>query len=290
MQDFRVAAVTLTPKYQNVQANLQAVCDWSRQAADAGAKLILFPEGFLSGYDLQEMPQTAVTLDSPEVQAIARLAEQRGVVIGFGLLERSPEGFHITQAYVGKGIRQHHRKAHLTDWDKKHCQPGQTLDLQDVGVAKLGTLICYDSAFPAAAETLVRKGADILIQPSCHGNWAKDVQPADRPGEILKRKEHILKYWRARAYDYSTYAIYLNHAGVTSHGEWFPNYVGIFGPDGEIIAEHVDEGEQMVLADLSAERLDQCRRDKIGHYGTLSDARPELYWTHSANGNSVSRK
>ena len=29
---------------------------------------------------------------------------------------------------------------------------------------------------------------------------------------------------------------------------------------------------------------------KTVNYGTLADARPELYWTHPASGNSVSRK
>ena len=78
--------------------------------------------------------------------------------------------------------------------------------------------------------------------------------------------------------NYSTYAIYMNHSGETSRGEWFPNYVGFFGPDGEIIAENTADGEQMVLADLSAERgLRKCREEKIGHYFTLADTRPELY-------------
>jgi beta-ureidopropionase len=278
MNDFRVAAVTLTPSYLDVPANLRAICDWSVRAADAGANLVIFPEASLSGYDLEAMEQTAVAIDEPEVRAIIQLAEKRKIVIGFGLLERAPEGVFITQLYVGPGVRQRHRKCHLTSWDRKYCQSGDELEVQDIGVAKLGTLICYDSAFPAASEALARKGAEVLVQPSCHGMWVRDVPPQQRPMEFLKRRNHILKYWRARAYDYTCYAIYVDHSGVTSRGEWFPGYVGIFGPDGEIIAESKAEGEQMVLANLTDAFLQDNRRRCVGHFGTLSDARPELYW------------
>jgi beta-ureidopropionase len=284
MNDFRVAAVTLTPSYLDVPANLGAICDWSVRAGTAGARLVIFPEAMLSGYDLEAMEQTSIAADGPEVLAITQLAEELNIVIGFGLLERSPRGFFITQLYVGAGIRQWHRKCHLTSWDRKFCQPGDTLEVQDIGLAKLGTLICYDSAFPAASEALVRKGAEILIQPSCHGSWSRDVPLQDRPMEFLKRRNHILKYWRARAYDYTCYAIYVNHSEVTSRGEWFPGYVGIFGPDGEIMAESREEGEQIVFADLTDVFLQTCRRNSIGHYGTLGDARPELYGIHEGRG------
>jgi predicted amidohydrolase len=284
MRDFRVAAVTLTPSYLDVPRNLRAICDWSVLAAQSGAELVVFPEGLLCGYDLEAIDQTAVAVDGPETLAITRLAEEINIVIGFGLLERSPRGFFITQLYVGTGVRQWHRKCHLTSWDRKYCVPGDTLEVQDIGVAKLGTLICYDSAFPAASEALARKGAEILIQPSCHGMWSRDVPLQNRPVEFLKRRNHILKYWRARAYDYTCYAIYVNHTGVTSRGEWFPGYVGIFGPDGEIMAESKAEGEQIVFADLTAAFLQTCRREGVGHYGTLGDARPELYRTPEDHG------
>ena len=142
---------------------------------------MLFPEAFLSGYDLETMEQTALTWESDEVQAITKLAEERQIVIGFGLLERCFGGIAVSQFYTGRGLRQCHRKCHLTDWErKKGCLPGDRLAIQDIGAARLGTLICYDSAFSQAAQTLVRRGAEILIQPSCHGMWARDAASSQR--------------------------------------------------------------------------------------------------------------
>lgn len=47
MQDIRVAAITVNPKYMDVAANGRTIRGWSARAADAGAKLVLFPEAFL---------------------------------------------------------------------------------------------------------------------------------------------------------------------------------------------------------------------------------------------------
>jgi predicted amidohydrolase len=91
------------------------------------------------------------------------------------------------------------------------------------------------------------------------------------------RRQHILKYWRARAYDYSCYAVYLDAVGETNKGEWYPGYIGIFGPDGEIIAENVTGQEALVCADLDGTRLAHARENWIGHYRSLVDARSDLY-------------
>ena len=45
MQDIRVAAITVNPKYMDVAANGRTIQDWSIRAADAGAKPRAFPRG-----------------------------------------------------------------------------------------------------------------------------------------------------------------------------------------------------------------------------------------------------
>ena len=277
IKDVRVAAVGICSNSGELQQNLERHCAWVERAASAGAQLIVFPEASLTGYDLNQIKDAAIELKSDAAQTLAALAERRNVLISFALLERAPEGCYVTQAIVGPGLCLHHRKCHRTAWELQHCLAGSSLSVQDIGIAKLGTLICYDSAFPAAAETLVRAEAEILIQPSCHGQSSRDLPNSTRPAEIIKRRRHVAKYWGARAYDFTSYAVYVNHAGENKRGDWFPSYCGIFGPDGEVIAENVEEGEHMVIADLSGEFLTSCREQRVGHFQTLADARPELY-------------
>ena len=275
MKDTRIALISLNPIYGGIQENLNNILKWSDKAGREKSDLVVFPEGILSGYDLDIKEKAALILDCPEINKIKEKAEQINAIISFGYLERTKEGYYVSQAYVGKNLVLNYRKCHRTSWEVEHCLAGEELSIQDLGFIKTGTLICYDSAFPSVSATYVKRGAELLISPTCHCMSLKDVK--DKEQEIQNRRTHVLKYLRARAYDYTTYAAYVDNAGETAKQEWFPAYIGVFGPDGEIIAESTEGEENMVIADLSADYLCECRKNKIGHYHTLNDERPKLY-------------
>lgn len=277
MEPFRVAAVTLTPRTSRVAANLDSVMAWMRKAAEAGARLVLFPEGILSGYDLAQIERSSLRADGPELRRLREEAAALGVCVSAGYLERADGVFFVSQCAAGPGgLWLNYRKCHLTESERKACAAGDRLAVQDLGFVRMGVQICYDSAFPRASETLVRRGADLLFTPTCHCFYERGER-RDYPAALEKRRRHVNTYWRARAYDYSTYAIYADAVGETEAGEWFPGYVAVFGPDGEVVAESVAGEEAMVIADLDPERQDRCRREWVGHYRSLADARPELY-------------
>lgn len=277
MKSFRVACLAVNPKLGEVAANRETVLTWTRKAAAAGARLALFPEAFLSGYALGLLARSAVTQDSEDLRAIRTTAAQLGVVVSIGFFERAPEGVYLSQAYLGQSQSLIYRKCHLTAGEKKACVAGAVLDVQKLGFACLGTQICYDSAFPRATETLVRKGAEILFTPTAHAYAWPPQEKRNYAAVIRQRQAHVGKYWRARAYDYSCYSIYVDNVGMTRRGAWFPGYIGVFGPDGEVVAENTSGEETMVLADLDGKHLATCRKSWIGHYQALADSRPDLY-------------
>ncbi|MEI7437096.1 MAG: carbon-nitrogen hydrolase family protein [bacterium] len=277
MQSFRVAAIALNPVMGEVQVNLSKMLHWITAALDAGARLIVFPEGFLSGYCLDKIGVSALDANAPAVLALQKVAAAHAVWISYGLFERAAAGVYVSQFYAGPCGTLTYRKCHLTAAEKRCCLAGDELSIQDLGFVKVGTQICYDSAFPRASETLVRRGAELLVSPTGHTCDWKAGEPGSRDELIQKRRRHVQKYWRARAYDYSCYGIYVDNAGETMGGEWFPGYVGVFGPDGETVAENSSGEEAMVIADLDGERLKHARAEWVGHYQALADARPELY-------------
>ncbi len=60
-----------------------------------------------------------------------------------------------------------YRKAHLFFEETLFFSPGNTgLEVWDIGMAKVGVLICFDWIYPEAARTLALKGADVLAHPS----------------------------------------------------------------------------------------------------------------------------
>jgi predicted amidohydrolase len=277
VKSFRLAAVSLNPKPAQTQVNGVAILDGIDRAHAQGAQLVLFSEGILSGYDLDHLPTAACSIDSPIICRIQERAKSHKIHVSIGFLEKAEDGYYVSQMYAGPDYWSVYRKCHLTESEKKCCKPGSALQVEDLGFVKVGTQICYDSAFPRASETLIRRGAELLFTPTGHSYYTSADEPRNYPVALELRRQHILKYWRARAYDYSCYAVYLDAVGETNKGEWYPGYIGIFGPDGEIIAENVTGQEALVCADLDGTRLAHARENWIGHYRSLVDARSDLY-------------
>ncbi len=273
----RIALVTLNPKYGDVIANKNAIIEWMEQAASRSADLVIFPEGILSGYDLDLKEQAALRLDDDALEDIAHRAEILGCVVSVGFIERADEGYYIAQAYLGNDIRQVYRKCHRTGWEKEHCLAGSELSIQDLGFIKTGTQICYDSAFPRASEHLVRSGAELLVTPTCNSfSMQKVKELGGKKAAVESRRQHVATYWRARAYDYGVYACYVENVGETNKDEFHPGYAVIYAPDGSCIIERCSAREGLISADIYPQQLTALRKQH-GHHKTLADARPELY-------------
>ena len=56
-------------------------------------------------------------------------------------------------------------KIHPFDYEKNNVKPGTEAKIFNTA-CKFGLVICYDMVFPNVANTLVRKGAQILLSPS----------------------------------------------------------------------------------------------------------------------------
>ena len=56
-------------------------------------------------------------------------------------------------------------KIHPFDYEQNDVKPGKEAKIFDT-VCKFGVIVCYDMVFPKVADTLARKGAQVLISPS----------------------------------------------------------------------------------------------------------------------------
>ena len=65
----------------DISANADLVMDWSKQAADAGAHLVLFPEMMLTGYPVEDLALRRSFVEASRT-SINRLADR---LLGAGL-------------------------------------------------------------------------------------------------------------------------------------------------------------------------------------------------------------
>lgn len=161
---------------------------WVGEAAANNARLLVFPE--YGNMDLASLLDPAVARDAPaqagpladmagDVAALhAGLARRHGVhILAGSMVERDERGRIVNRArlFGPEGGAGYQDKLILTMWERTHwtIAPGAPqMTLFDLGFARVGVIICYDSEFPAAAQALAAAGAEILLIPSCTDSLA----------------------------------------------------------------------------------------------------------------------
>src|SRR5262245_22056690 len=106
MPAWNIAAVQMDCTLADVAGNLRAVRERLRVAADAGARLVLFPECVLSGYCYRSKDDAwphSEPVPGPAADAIAEDCAKLGVFAVVGLLERDGERMFNTCLLAGPG-------------------------------------------------------------------------------------------------------------------------------------------------------------------------------------------
>lgn len=240
---------------------------------EAGLSLLVLPEAALGGYvetlhGAAEPPPT-LSLDGPELEAVARMAGPMTVCIGF--CEDGGDGVrHNAAACVsGDGVLGVHRKVHLPLDEHRFTTAAGSLEAFDTPVGRIGMLICYDKAFPEAARTLALDGARILCTLSA---WPCS---ATNPAERLEddRQWRRAELWdRARAAENSFIVVSANQTGRFGRLR-FLGGARIVGPGGDILAATgTDGGIATTSLDVEA-TVERARRA----LSPIRDLRPDAY-------------
>ena len=147
--------------------DLRRVAAILTEARDAGADLVVLPQGTLGGYlaDLRDPDPAglppALDRDDQIFQQLRELAGSLTVCLGFSELA-GERRFHTAVCLTGDGILGWHRKVHLPAGEARLYSGGDHCAAIDTPVGRLGMLIDYDKTFPEAARTLALDGAEVL--------------------------------------------------------------------------------------------------------------------------------
>ncbi len=180
-ETWTVAGVQMNCTLGDRAANTAAIIRKLNEAADRGARLIVFPECILTGYgfDSRDHARSAAeTLPGPATDAIAKECRaRRGVSAVFGLLESTRDGklFNAAELVGPSGFVAGYRKVHLPCLGADHfTDPGdRPFAVHDLGGLKIGMSICFDGSFPETARILTLLGADLVVLPT---NWATNAR------------------------------------------------------------------------------------------------------------------
>jgi nitrilase len=290
-----VAAVQAAYVLMDGQACLERTVALLREAAAAGAGLVVFPEAFIPGtpfwvdsrpiWDGDEqwyalLVEHAVVVPGPVTQALGDAARETGTYVVIGVQEREPHGATIynTTLYFGPDGRLlgKHRKLMPTGSERTvwGMGDGSTLPVIDTPFGRLSGLTCWENYMPLARFYLYSQGVDIWIAPTLAptDGWVATmrhiarenrcyvigVNPCVRADQLPASFPDRDKVWN-----------------LEQRGEWIePGNTIIVDPHGEILAGPLRHEESILYAKLDRAAVRAARRvfDPVGHYH-----RPDIF-------------
>jgi predicted amidohydrolase len=247
-------------KPARVDENLAIIQAQALAAAKQGADLIIFPELFLTGYNIgQTVQELAQPADGPACQKAAEIARDSNIAMLYGYPEQSDAQVYNSALLIDRNgmVRANYRKTHLFgSFEKKYFKPGDALIMTALEGVNIGILICYDVEFPEAVRALTQAGAHLIAVPTALMR------------DYCRVAEHIVP---TRAYESEIYVAYVNRCG--SEGNL--TYCGracLVGPDGRDILR-AGVSEELLIADIDKNAIAAEKETNP----VLQDMRPDLY-------------
>ncbi|MFC4122933.1 carbon-nitrogen hydrolase family protein [Nonomuraea zeae] len=240
----------------DVSANARAAATAIETAAAAGAKLLLFPELSLVGYDLDLFagpadPAVLVTENDPRLDQARQAAKDHGLTAVLGAACRRPDGevWIASLALLPGGELYVHGKRNLHGRERELFQPGGEGRILDVDGWRVALTICYDAGVPAHAADAARRGAEVYA------------------GSVLYTMAETRRFdlhFAARAMDHRMYAVAANYPDAG------PGWVscggsGVWHPDGTRLTQ-APTGPGLFTAELSRAEL-RALREKDARAG-----------------------
>lgn len=180
-REVKVAAVQFACT-RNVDENIATADKYVREAAKAGANIILIPELFERQYFCQERRYDYYNFatsikDNKAVNHFISLAKELGVVVIVSVYEKDTTRLFNSVVVIdadGTNLGTY-RKTHIPDdhyyQEKFYFTPGDTGFMAfETKFAKIGVGICWDQWFPETARSMALLGAELLFYPTAIGS------------------------------------------------------------------------------------------------------------------------
>lgn len=258
-----------------------------RQAAEAGAGVILLPELFERPYFCQERRYEYYHYAKPveendAVRHFRRVAKELEAVIPVSFYEQDNTRLYNSAAVIDADgeILGVYRKTHIPDdhfyQEKFYFSPGDSgFRVWDTRFGKIGVGICWDQWFPETARCLAVNGAEILLYPTAIGSepilecdsmphWRRCMQ-----GHAAANLMPVAAANRIGAEE----VLPCEQNGGQSSSLTFYGSSFITDGTGELVCSASRDREEVLTASFD---LDEMAENRMS-WGLFRDRRPECY-------------
>ncbi len=294
---FQVAAVQASPVFMDRKATVEKACRLIAEAANNGARLVVFPETFIPTYPdwiwfvppgqialnqqlYGELMDQSVSIPSPATDDLCQAARDAGIFVSIGINERNDNAsggslFNTNIMIDPDGnLFSRHQKLVPTVSERTVWAYGDpsTLEVHDTKIGKLGGLICHENYMPLPRYSLYARGIEIYLAPTYDEGetWQSTLRHIGKEGRVyvvgccmVLRKEDVLSHFPQLEPYYKDLAAWINTGNSM-----------ITDPDGNILAGPLSKEEGILYADVDPTVIRNTRwnLDVAGHY-----ARPDAF-------------
>jgi nitrilase len=299
---YLAACIQAAPVAFNVARTLEKICDLTADAARSRAKVVVFPEAFVSAYprgatfgaiiggrttegreQFRRYHESSIDVPGPAVDALGMIAKQSAVVLVIGVIERDGGTLYCTVLFFDRDgtFLGKHRKLMPTASERLvwGFGDGSTMPVYDTVVGRVGAVICWENYMPLLRTAMYAQHIQLYCAPTADGRptWLPTMQHIAMEGrcfvlstnQFCRRKDYPADYVSDMPAD--------PNAIVSRGGSC------IVDPLGTVLAGPLWDQEGILTAeiDLGAITRGLYDFDPVGHYSrsdifSLSvDARPK---------------
>jgi nitrilase len=295
---FVAAVVQDSSVFLDRDASVRKTITLARQAAAKGARLVLFPEAFISGYPrglsfgamvgsrsaegrklYRRYVESAITIPGPEAALLAATAAELGIHLAVGVIERDLRAtgtVYCTLALWGPDgtLLNVHRKIKPTASERLIWGEGDGSGLRTIptDIGRVGGLICWENYMPLARSALYAQGVEIYLAPTADGRetWQSTIRHIALEGRcfVLTCNQFMTK---------AEYPDDLDEASLREVAA-MPDPLtrggsAMVGPLGEYLAGPLWDERGILYAEIDPGAVSEARFDfdACGHY-----SRPDL--------------
>jgi nitrilase len=292
MSVVRAAVVQAAPVAFVRDETLDRVRALAAEAAGTGARLIVFPEAFVSGYPrgldfgarvgsrtpegrewFRRYWESSVDVPGSAVDALGSCARRAGAYLVIGVIERDGGTLYCTALFFAPdgALMGKHRKLMPTASERLvwGFGDGSTLPVLDTPIGRLGAVICWENYMPLLRMHMYAQGVQLYCAPTADGRetW-------------LPTMRHVALEGRCFVLSCNQFARRSDYPDDYPSDEDDPDAIlsrggsCIIDPLGRVLAGPDFDGPGILTADLD---LDEIARGKfdfdvVGHY-----ARPDVF-------------
>ncbi len=289
---FKAAVVQNSPVLFNLNLTIEKTELITKEAALQGAKLIVFPEAFLSAYpkgldygakigfrtskgreEYLDYYNSSLDLNSKEFLKLLSIAKQFNIFIVIGVVEKDAGTLYCTILHISdKGeLLCKHRKVMPTAAERLvwGFGDGSTLQVAKTSIGILGSVICWENYMPMMRMSMYSQGIQLYCAPTADDkeSWTSTVKHIALEGRcfVFSSCQHLTKDEYPEKYKVSN----SNNSETIMRGGSC-----IVSPLGEILATAINKAKTIIYAEIDLNEITKGKYDfdVVGHY-----SRPDIF-------------